>query len=41
MQVVATIKAHEKNLRAMDYDKGQDSLVTGSFDRNLQLYRDC
>lgn len=41
MQVAVTFKAHEKNLRCLDYDKLQHCLVTGSFDRNMQVYRDA
>ena len=38
-QVAATIKAHDKNVRALDYDAKQECLVTGSFDRKIQVYK--
>ena len=41
LQVVATLKAHEKNVRSLHYDKQQRCLVTGSFDRNVQIYKDA
>jgi hypothetical protein len=33
------VKAHKKNVRALDYDAQQNCLVTGSFDRRVQVYR--
>ena len=33
------VKAHEKNVRALDYDMQQKCLVTGSFDRRVQVYK--
>ena len=39
LQVAATIKAHDKNVRALGYDAQQECLVTGSFDRKIQVYK--
>ena len=33
------MKDHEKNVRAMAYDNLQHCLVTGGFDRKVQVYR--
>lgn len=39
-QVVHTFKAHEKNVRAMSYDANDQTLVTGSFDRKCQVWKE-
>ncbi|BDA40712.1 hypothetical protein COCOBI_01-3650 [Coccomyxa sp. Obi] len=39
-KVIATFKPHEKNVRCLDYDEQQKCLMTGSFDRNVQIYHD-
>ena len=40
LQVVHTVKAHEKNVRAMGYDPNASILVTGSFDRKCQTWEE-
>ena len=40
MQAVHSFKAHEKNVRAMSYDLIEQALVTGSFDRKCQVWRE-
>lgn len=41
MQVVHNFKAHEKNVRAMSYDSDERTLVTGSFDRKCQTWKEA
>ena len=39
LQVVTSFKAHEKNVRALQYNADSNLLLTGSFDRTLGVYR--
>ena len=38
MQVVANFKAHEQNVRWLDYDAERNLLMTCSFDRTVRIY---
>lgn len=38
LQVVASWKAHTKNVRALHYDGQQNLLLTGSFERSCKVY---
>ncbi|CAK0734557.1 hypothetical protein CVIRNUC_000448 [Coccomyxa viridis] len=39
-KVVQSFKAHEKNVRSLDYDASNGILVTGSFDKKCQIWKD-
>ena len=39
LQVVATFKAHEQNVRGMSYDADKNQLLTCSFDRTVCIFQ--